>query len=257
MIWNASRDMNMFIKNLKTESVENDDNREVGGDYRLTITDETAENVGANQSVTIAGAESITTGAGRSKAVGGNETSTVGGARLVKAGEGYMTGVILDRELTVGGSMIERTSQGGVSTTCKVGQIKVGGSLTRQSQMGISEDHGKDAKQTIGGSKIEITPRDRALKVDAALTETIGGDVAVVSGDSFIDDADTTVQWTITNALSGTAGEEVRIEAPEAIRIRCGGSLLEITPTSITIQSPSFDLSGGHLQAVSGIVKHN
>jgi type VI secretion system secreted protein VgrG len=256
MVWNASRDMNVLVQNVKQESIDNDQIRHVGRNYELTVTREAHENIGRDQSVTIAGAESITTGKGRNKTVGRNETATVNAAREVKVKQGYATGITQSRKLVVDGAMIERSPEGNISATCKIGDITVAGTLVRTSDQSISEDHGKGASQSIGGAKIESTPKDRALKVDASLTETVGGDVTVTAGDSFIDDADVTSSWTVTGKLSGT-GEEVWVNAREAIRIRCGTSLLEITPTKITLRGDSLDLSGAHLQAVSGIIRHN
>jgi type VI secretion system secreted protein VgrG len=255
MFLNASRDMNVLVLNESRQVIDNDQTRIIGNDRVLTVTDRLDENVAVNQTVTIGGSESITANAGKTTEVGGSETVTIGGNRTVQTGQGHSIDVVLDRTLKVGGSVNERTPAQ-ISMNSKEAVIDVAGSLTRSAGGSISEEAGKGATQIISGAKTETATFDRTLKVDADFTETIEGSSIVDSGESFIDDADTTATWTIGATLSAT-GAEVWIKALREVRFRCGTSTVVLTPAAITIQGAKLDLSGATLDAVSGIIEHN
>jgi type VI secretion system secreted protein VgrG len=255
MFLNASRDMTVYVQNLKTDMVARDQARRVGVNHDLNVTDQYREKVYVNQSVAIGGSESITADDGRSKVVAGNEAQSIGGSRKIDVGEGCSTGVNGSRSLDVGSILVDQTL-GIISATSKDSIIDVGGSLLRVAGAGIADEAGKASSQTVSASKIEATPKSRTLRVDMAYAETISGSFVQFSGGTYIDNADTRATWIVGGALSGRA-PEIWVEAREEIRVRCGESAVVITPSSIEITSPSLDLSGAHLQAETATISHN
>lgn len=255
MFWNASRDMNVLVRNEKRHAIGNDQTRIIGGDHILSVTDDAKEDVRGDQVVTVGGSESITTGRGRNKSVGGNETVTIGGNRTLEVGEGHDLGVTGSRTLTVTGAMTEKSPEGMISTSSKIASVTVSGSMTRDAAQQISEDAGKSADQVISGVKVETAGKDRALTVSTTLTETLGALRLHSSAESVIDEAETSA-WKVTQTLTGES-PEIWIEAKEKLTLRCGPGVLVLTPTAITFEAAGFDMSGGHLEAVAGSIKHN
>ncbi|MEO5725967.1 MAG: type VI secretion system tip protein TssI/VgrG, partial [Byssovorax sp.] len=255
MVWNASRDMNVFVKNEKRHTIGNDQTRFIGGDHVLTVTDTASEDVRGNQTVTVGGSETITTSRGKGTSVGGDEIVTIGGDRTLTVGEGHDVNVVHDRTLTVAGSMTEKSPEGMIAASSKIAEVTVGGSLLRDAKAHLSEDSGLSSVQTIGGIKLEVSAKDRALTVSTTMTESLGSLSLLSTAKSVIDDAETS-SWTVTSALTGEA-PEIYIEAEEKLTLRCGSSLLELTPTSISWSADAFDMSGGHLEVTGSSIKHN
>jgi type VI secretion system secreted protein VgrG len=255
MFLNASRDMTYRVLDAKYETVDNDSTRTIGNNHDLTIHESFDERVVGDQQVTIGGNESLTAKGGRIKTVTGNETESVGGARTLKVGASQLAHVTVDRTLIVSGSLTE-ISKNNVNLTAKNVTTLVGGSVIKVSGADVSEVARKKSVQVIAGSKLEAAEKDRALEVRKEWTEDVGGSIVCVSSKKYLDNADTTSTWTITAALDAAA-PEVHLEAVDSLRLRCGSSVLTLTPHTLTLTAASLDLSGAELDADSQLIKHN
>jgi type VI secretion system secreted protein VgrG len=255
MFLNASRDMNVLVQNLKNEFIHNDSARLVGVNHDLTVASTFNETVTRNQTVGIGGNETVAIMTGRAKTIGANETVTIGGSRTLTVAESHATAVEKTRSLDVSAAMIEITP-GNASNMMQTSTIVVGGTALKVSDASMSEDVGTEAVQTIGGSKFEIVKKNRTLEVQKAYDENVGASMDLKTAGKFIDNADTTAFWKVGGELAGRA-PEIWIEAQKEIRITCGGSVLTMTPDSISITATAIDLSGATIHAQTAAIDHN
>ncbi|AKT40610.1 type VI secretion system Vgr family protein [Chondromyces crocatus] len=255
MFINASRDMTYKVLDAKYDTVENDATRTVGVDHALSIRSSLDERVVGNQTVEIGGDETLTVEGMRTKSITGNETETVGGSRSITVADAHKGFVQGSRVLTVGGSLIEVTL-GNINMTARDATTVVSGSAMKVAGQDISEAARKVSQQEIGGSKLEMAKKDRALDVTTDYKEDVGESIFLQSNSKYIDNADTTSTWTIKDALTGKA-PELHVEAVDLVRITCGESVLTLTQQAITLTAKNLDLSGAHLDADSGTIEHN
>ena len=255
MFINASRDMTYRVLDGKFETVQNDSTRSVGSNHDLTVRASFDERVIGDHTLTIGGDESIKVDGLRTKTVAGNETETVGGSRSIKVGDKHAIQVTQNRTLNVGGSMIESTPNSFNAAAREVLTV-VGGAELKISGADISEASNKQTLQLVSGAKVEIAKKDRALDVTKVFTEKVAGPILLVSNDKYLDNADRTATWTVTDALVGRA-PQIHIEAVETIRLKCGESVLTVTKDAITLSAKEVDLSGAHLDADSANIEHN
>ncbi|MBK8259154.1 MAG: type VI secretion system tip protein VgrG [Polyangiaceae bacterium] len=189
MFINASKDMIVLAQQVKSDSVRRDSTRLVGMNHSLTVGSDWAENILANQRVSIGANEEISIGKDRLKTVKQNERETIGGMRKVKAGFQYTTSVTKKRNLKVGSAVIEVTT-GGISTVSgKNFTALIGGADVKVSTNSISEDTGKIGTQLVGGAKIEISGLDIPTDSGVSYTETVAGAMLLSAGGALIDGA--------------------------------------------------------------------
>ncbi|MFO0758404.1 MAG: type VI secretion system tip protein TssI/VgrG [Byssovorax sp.] len=255
MFINASKDMNVFVTNLKNEFVHNDSTRKVGQNHMIQIADLASETIGGNQTVNIGGVETVKSMAGRNKTVGASESISIGGSRNLKVGSSHVTNVSKNRSLSVGAAMID-TTLGNVSNTSQIASVLVGGVVLKVSAASITEDVGTIGLQTIGGLKFESAKKASALEVQKKYKERVLGIMALETKGKYIDNAETTSTWTVGGELSGEA-PEIWVEAIKEIRIKCGDSVIRILPDAISFKAKSIDLSGAHIQAMTKAIDHN
>jgi len=255
MFWNASRDMNYRVLDAKYETVRNDSTRTIGVNHDLTVEDTFDERVIGDQRIGIGGDETLTVAGTRIKTVAGNEEETVGGSRTLTVGGAHIGSVRGNRTLVVGGSLIELTPNN-ITMRARDALTVVGGSVLKIAGEDVSETAREVAIQAVGGSKLEIAKKDRSLDVRKDYQETVTGPIVLQSNGTYIDNAETTALWKAAVSLLGEA-PEVHIEAVEAVRIKCGDSILTLTKDTISITGKALDLSGAHLDADGALIEHN
>ena len=255
MFINASRDMTYRVLDAKFETVQNDSTRAVGSNHDLTVSASLDERVIGDHTLTIGGDESLKADGMRMKTVAGNENETISGSRSMKVGDQHATHVSQSRTLIVGGSMNESTPNSFNAVAREVLTL-VGSSAMKISGGEISEASDKRSQQKVSGAKVEIAKKDRALDVTKIYTENVTGEVLLVSNEKYLDNADNTATWKVTDALAGRA-PEIHIEAVETIRLKCGESVLTVTKDAITLTGKDLDLSGAQLDADSASIAHN
>jgi len=255
MFINASKDMNYKILDAKTETVQNDSWRTVGVNHDLTVNDNLDERVILDQQVSIGGNETSTISGHRMQTVTGSHNETIGGLRNIKVGGTHRITVKGDRSLNVGGSLIEITPNN-VNMIARHTTVVVGGSVIKIAGEDISEAARKDSLQVIGGSKIEMAKKDRALRVETEYKEDVGASIVCVSNDKYLDNADTTSTWTVAASVLGSA-PVVHVEAINSIKLTCGGSSLTVTTEKITLTASNISLSGSEIDSDSAVITHN
>ena len=87
--------------------------------------------------------------------------------------------------------------------------------------------------------------------------ETVGGAMTMESQAFFMDGADKTAHWEVAGGITGKA-PFVHVDAKNKIELKCGGSTLTITETTIELKAASYDLSASsEIIALSKLIKHN
>jgi type VI secretion system secreted protein VgrG len=256
LFMNASKDMIVTALQVKSESVQRDSVRRVGANHSLTIGATATEIVLGNQRVTIGADEKIEIGNKRLKEVHKDETVTIGGKREIKTGFQHNVTVTKKRALEVGSAVLEKTTGSMATVAGEDLEVLIGGADVRISEKSISEDTGKVATQTIGAAKIELSGKDMPADVGKVYTETVGLSMYLKAGGAFTDGATKTSTWKIGGMIHASA-PEVYVEAIDKIEIKCGATVLTILPDSVTISSPSLDLSGTELKLETQKVEHN
>ena len=254
MFFNASKDMNVNVQNLKNDTVYQDWIRKVGGNHDLKVAKDLSETVTRNQTVDISGNEKLNAKSGRGESVGGDETLSVGADRELEIKYDHSTQVNGKRTLKVGGDLTE-TTKGPISAQAAKATVDITGTLSRTTEASISEDVGTNATQEITGSKTEYAKRSRTLEVQEDYDEKVGGVMTLKTKGRYIDNADEGMAWDVASEISGKA-PEIWIEATKEIRIKCGSSTLVISTTAITFKSAAVDLSGAKLWASTTEIKH-
>lgn len=255
MFIHASRDMSFRVRDAKYETVQNDSKRSVGNIHSMFIGDSLDERVVLDHDLAIGANEELDVVGRRIKTVAKNEVETISGSRTIKVEKSHSTQVTKNRMLTVGPAMIDITL-GSINMTARDAVTLVGGAVLKVSADDISEAVGKVSVQAIGGVKAEISKRERALDVTKIYLETVGAAIIATSNGKYIDNADTTATWKAGLALDADA-PEVHVEAKDKLRIKCGNSVLTLTPDSIQLTATNLDLSAAHLDADSGLIEHN
>lgn len=254
---NASKDMTIYAKHVKTETVGHDSLRVVGNNHDIKIELDAFEHVFNDQSVSISGNEEVTVSHNRFKEVKQSETISVGGNRTISTGVMHNLSAKYKRTLNVGGSVIEAAKGSVGMTVGKNFDVMIGGAEFKASQMSIAEDVGKESTQIIGGARIEIAAQNMPTDVGEKYEETVLGTMSLQTDEAFIDGAEKTAKWEVGSAISGHA-PKVFVEARDKIQIKCGSSVITILPDSIEISSPSLDLTGAtQLKVVTQTVDHN
>ncbi len=257
MLINASKDMNVFVQNLKNDAISNDQRREIGQNHALSVNSTSAESVGHDQSMTIGANESVHVGDKRDKTVSGDETVKIGGSRTLKTGQGHESLVTKDRLLEVGAALIETTTGGFSAIAAQDHTMTLGGAQVRIAKQSITEDVGTTSKQTIGQLKFEDAKNQRVLDVRVSLTEDVEGAMLLKTDKRYIDHANTTSTWIVTSKSTASA-PDVWIEARDRIELRCGASVIVILPDSVEIRASSYDLTqASFLEAKSSLIVHN
>ncbi len=255
MFIHASRDMNVRALNRKFELVKNDSLRDVGAEYELHVTADMVDRVMQDQTVSVGGNEELVAQGRYTKTVGQSETRTVSGSRTLKVGDAYTTSVDQDRELSVGPAMLDMTL-GTVSTTANDAFAMVGGAIVRVAGGNVTEDTHGVGNQLVGAAKLEFAKENRPTDVGDQLKESVYGAMMLQTNGRYLDNADTTSDWTVLGSLDADA-PKVRIEAEDKITIRCGESRLILDQREIRIEATNLDLSGAHIDADTSQIKHN
>ena len=234
---------------------KNDSLRDVGGNYVLHVDEGMVDRVVEDQTIRIGGNDESVIQAKYSKSVSGNEMRVIGGNRSLKDGDSHTTTVEANRNLNVGAAMMDITL-GTIMNTSEHNLTMIGGALVRGALGTITEDVAKLGIQVIGGARVDISKESQPTDVSKLLNETVAGGMILKSNARYLDNADTTSNWTVAASLDADA-PDVWAEAEEKIIIKCGASTLTITQTEVRIEGTNVDLSGAHIDADTKTIDHN
>lgn len=257
MFINASKDMNQRTRNKKQEIVDGNNTLTVANDVQKHVDNTMTVKVAQNQKIDIKGNEDLEVMQNYAIGVAGSQTRDITGNRDVTAGDSISINVQGKRELTVTGSMTE-VSLGDVMSHVKENStITVECALERDAKESITDAADKKYFQKITVDKIELCPNgERTSNVTKTMTETVDGSIKIKTNDEFVDNADELQELVVTHAMDGRA-PEVWIEAVQEIRIKCGTSIITVTPTAITFSGTNLQMSGDRVDSDSLVINNN
>lgn len=184
-------------------------------------------------------------------------------ARLVV--QGNTTSRVAGRSVaTVGGAEHSEVQGERHTSTMRDHVVTVGGALSITSSGQLSLETGADRRDDVAGDLHArwlghadlLVGRDHRLvvqgtsttRVDGARTEHIGGHETRRVGTP---EQPTSADVYASGSHHLGAGHDLELHADRAIRLRCGASLLELTPTSIRLEAPDIRLFGGEVVSIA------
>jgi type VI secretion system secreted protein VgrG len=256
MFLNASKDMEYLVKHDRTERVARDAKRKIGRDHAFDVTGNYEDDVRGDQTSEIGGDEQIQVDGTYDKLVDADETIEIRGKRTLKVDADFTDQVAETRSLRVGTAQID-TTLGYISSTAATTQVSVGGAVVRGTPQSMTEDVQGKGDQKIGLAKVELVKSDRTTTVARNMFETVGAAMLLKAGGAYKISSSQAAAWNIAFSTKVDAPTIV-IEADILLTIMVGGSSITITPNSVTITTPSFDLSKASAVVTSTAAeKHN
>ncbi len=243
MFFNASKDMSVEVKNNATESVKNNETREIGADAKLDVTNSGHFEVGASETVQVGANQNIHIQTFHVADIGGDHSLTIGGNRDMMIGGDHKHTITGSSTFTIGGNRMDLV----------VGAVNEGteASMTHTVGAALVEITGQAKSVIIGGAKTESTGavklivagKDRAVDAGAMLSKMIGGAVLAKIGADRNDNAEAVYSEVVAGAQVIKAAN-VTFEAEAALSLVMGASILSLTPASVTITGVSVKLDG-------------
>jgi type VI secretion system secreted protein VgrG len=293
MFINATKDLDVLVKDTKGELVHGTMLHVVGRDHSLSVGGAFDVHVDIDQKVTIQGNQTEKVTGDRQKLVDGNETIRIGGTRKLKTGVNAETNTG-SRSLRVGAAHISAVL-GAVQAQSKLVNQLVGGAVVKATPRKMTEDVGStvDADtvigflpekagaafgklkklpgvskalgklktkagisvQTIGGLKYE-TGATRKIEVKQAYKETIIAGLDLVT-ETLTDTATSKFDFDFGNLES--KAKNITISSESKVVVSCGSTKITITKSQVKVESPEIQLSKASLLEVSagGMVRIN
>jgi type VI secretion system secreted protein VgrG len=251
----ASNDMSLLVGNDENVNVSVSSERTVGGNAFLSVGANASEFVGGDDALSVAGSQGIKAAETHGRGVDGSESETIAGGRSFGSGRTAENKVAGSRKLAVSTAMIDATL-GPIKTDGASVKVLVGGALVRASAKKVVESVKLASAQTVGGAKIELAVKSRAIAVGGRMLETVGGAMVLDSGQS--------IRITGKNYNELEAGLLTSVEAPtivvnakQQIVVGCGGSAIIVSDGSVEIRGATFTtigavLAGGKKVALNG-----
>lgn len=243
MFFNASKDMSVKVLNNTTESVGNDQTRDVGADHSLSITNSFSANVGANQTVKVDGNQDVKVSTTMVDTVGGDQTLAISGNRDMKIGGDHKREIGGDSSLTVNANMIDLVV--GAVTDHTLGNFThdVGSAFVEMTAKNHALNVGKSMTETTGAVKMKGAMGDIGVQVGGTMSHNVAGAIInKVTGDRI-----EAAKANLTEIAAGAhiiKAKTVSYEAEATLNLVMGASIVSITPASITVVGASVKLDG-------------
>jgi type VI secretion system secreted protein VgrG len=244
MFINASKDMSTEVKNNTTESIANDEKKQVGANQTTNVTNSFTTNVGSNQKLSVGGNQSIKVETFMVDEVSGSHDLSIGGNRDLKVGGDHKRDVAGDSELDVGGNQIDLVVGSVTHETLGSFKLDVGSAHINLALGDRTVTVGGDRSEKAGAAKVIAVKGGRGVEVGGALNvKTLGALVNVASSDRTEQAAGTYTELAVGAELVSADGNVV-YEASGMITLVMGASILSITPASVAILGLSAKLDG-------------
>lgn len=244
MFVNASKDMSTDVKNNTTESIGNDEKKQVGANQSTSVTNSFTTSVGSNQALSVGGNQSVKVETFMVDEVSGSHDLAIGGNRDLKVGGDHKRDVGGDSKLDVGGNQIDLVVGSVTHETLAGFKLDVGSASINLALGDRTVTVGGDRSETAGAAKVIAVKGGRGVEVGGALNvKTAGALVNVASGDRTEQAAGTYTEIAVGAGLV-SAGGNVVFEASGMLTLVMGASILSLTPASVAILGLSAKLDG-------------
>lgn len=247
MFMNASKDMSIDVNNNNTESVGNNETHKIGSNHKLNVTDSHTGSVGGNQSITVGANQSLEVATFLVDDVGGSHTKTIGGMRKMKIGGDHRRTVGGDSTLKVGGMQIDLVVGGISESTPAAFSSNVAAAQVDITAADRSLLVGGMRSETVGAVKIVATKGGRGVEVKGVMTQMVGGAVINKVKGNKNENAGATYTE-IAAGASIVKADNVTFEAQGLLTFVMGGSIVVMTPASVSIVGASAKFDGPALE---------
>ncbi len=157
-----------------------------------------------------------------------NRTSTVQNDEVARIGSSQLTQVGVNQSNLVGGDALVTV---GINRNCSVGH---------NDDLNVANmrcvDVGGSSRHSIGRSAELSIGDDATVSVADDMRLFVGGDTELILGDVSGDDRVATVAVHGDVAMSSSAS--LKLEAEESLELRCGDTVLTLSPDGLTIETP-------------------
>ncbi len=277
MYIHASRDVTTDVGNDRADTVKGNAKLFVARDQTLDVRATQDVHVDGNDTLTIGGDWKENVAVDHKNTVKKSQITIIGGTRKLKTGQNAKVAVGADRDLKVGAAMLDVTL-GAVKSTSPIHHVLVGGAVIKATPRDMGEKVGSEvnasmvlgrlpakvqgvlglpgvagavgkltaklkknvgmAIQTIGAMKIELG-KDRTIDVDGLIHETCGP--TTWTAPKFTETSHGPMKMTAAK-LEASAEAKITITSEEKITLKVGGTVLEITPSSVKLSSKELQL---------------
>lgn len=255
MFFNASKDMSIDVKNNTTESVTNNQTREIGANHKLEITNSLTAGVGANQTVQVGGNQKLAVSTFAADEVGGAHTLSVGGNRDMKIGGDHKREVAANSSLTVNGMSIDLVVGSVSESTLASHTHDVGAALVEMTAADKSVLVGAARNETTGAAKIIVTKAGRAVEVGGPMSQQVAGAIiAKVKGDQSASSGATYTE--IAAGAQVIKATNITFEGETMLSVVMGASTITLMPAMIAVAGVSVKLDGDAGESAAMIIEN-
>lgn len=243
MLFNASKDMSVEVKNNTTESIGANLSRTVGNDQTQTITNSATCTVGGCQTIDVGADQSIKVETRLQDEVGGDHSLAIGGNRDLKVGGDHKREVAGSASLTVDGMMADLVVGSCTEETLSNYNHDVGAAIVDITAANRLITVGKNITETTGAAKVIAVKGGRGMTISGTFTQQVVGAIAnVASGDKVESAAATYTE--IAAGAQMVKANNITIEADGMLTLVMGASMINMNPAMITVMGVSIKLDG-------------
>jgi type VI secretion system secreted protein VgrG len=254
MFFNASKDMSVEVKNNKTETIKNNEKREIGSNATLDVTNSVTHTIGASETIQVGGNQDIHVSTFHVADVKGSHTLTIGGNRDLKIGGDHKHTIKGSTTWTIGGNKMDLVVGAVNEETEATMTHTVGAALVEMTAQGKAIVIGATKTENIGAVKLIVAGANRAVDCGAMLSKMVGGAIlAKISGDRN-DNAQAAYSEIVAGAQVVKANN-VTFEATTMLSLVMGASTITLMPAMVAIAGVSVKLDGAVVD--TGIVMDN
>jgi type VI secretion system secreted protein VgrG len=287
MFVHASRDMTTDVGKDRSDTVKGNAKRVVQRDQRNDVRSTRDEHVDLTDTLSIGNDWIEKVDVDFKNTVKGAQATKIGGTRTLSTGQNHKLSAQAGRDLKVGAAMLDVTL-GAVKSVSPIQHVLVGGAAIKASPRDLAEKVGSEvdadmvlgrlpakvqgvlkmpfisgamskltaklkksvgmAIQTVGAMKIEKCV-DRKLEVDGALLETCGPTTWVTAKFTETSHGAMTIK---AAKLTAKAVDKITIQSDEKVTLQVGGTVLEVTPTSVKLAAKSLQLDKATATSLTG-----
>jgi len=243
MMFNASKDMSVDVVNNTTESVGNNESREIGANQSIEVTNSVSTSVGSNQTISVGGNQTVHVETFMVDQCGADHQLTIGGNRDMKIGGDHRREVGGSSSLSVGANQVDLvigsvTDSAGGNMTHNVGAVEA--DITAGDRSFIV---GGNHVETTGAAKVIIAFGGRGVEVGGAMNQKVAGAIL----DKIDGDRSDQAGATFTEVAGGAhilKADNITFEADGVLSFVMGASTITLTPASISIAGVSIKIDG-------------
>jgi type VI secretion system secreted protein VgrG len=215
----AQKDLNIVIKNDKTQQIGRNEQLTVQGNRSRAISGNQSLEVKKDDRSSILANQALTVGADRSTVVGGNHSEVVTGSQSIEVGG--------SQNVTIAATSTETVGAAKMITVGGAFAITVGAAMNELVAGLKAEEVGGAKTEIVGAKKIEAVAGSRTVEVGGELSETIGKSRSLKVGK----DLTLNVSGKMSHIVAKEyvlEGKEIVLSAKEKFLLQVGSAKLEV-----------------------------